>query len=298
VRWRNVLIVAWVGLVLGAVGYLRLRRPDLAGGPVLVYEIDVDHAWEPGPVVAQQTLQAMMARIDRLASVAQVRRFGPRVEVRLPKGFNVGPLKRILAMPARIEFKIVDDNSSFMKALPIQDEYRGRDGWAEAESGVHHDDWYVRAPTVEALRAVFASAEVPADHEVAFERVESRDEQAMWRSYYLYRKAELTNADIEDVEVNWDPRTSRPEVSLGFTREAAQRFADLTGRSVGRKLAILLDGKIESAPVIESRIEGGRARITMGGFGDAIQLQQEAKDLVAVLRVGALPAPIRLVEER
>jgi preprotein translocase subunit SecD len=58
-------------------------------------------------------------------------------------------------------------------------------------------------------------------------------------------------------------------------------------------MAIILDEKINSAPVIESRIGGGKARITMGGFQDPFQLQQEAKDLVAVLRTGALPAPLK-----
>ena len=66
----------------------------------------------------------------------------------------------------------------------------------------------------------------------------------------------------------------------------------MTGENIGRKMAILLDDKINSAPVIEGRI-GARGRITLGGFGDPFQLQQEAKDLVAVLRSGALPAPLR-----
>jgi len=58
-------------------------------------------------------------------------------------------------------------------------------------------------------------------------------------------------------------------------------------------MAIILDDKVNSAPTIEGRIGGGRARITLGGFSDPYQLQQEAKDLVAVLRTGALPAPLR-----
>jgi protein-export membrane protein SecD len=66
----------------------------------------------------------------------------------------------------------------------------------------------------------------------------------------------------------------------------------MTGDNIGRKMAILLDDKITSAPVIEGRI-GARGRITLGGFGDPFAMQQEAKDLVAVLRSGALPAPLR-----
>jgi preprotein translocase subunit SecD len=66
----------------------------------------------------------------------------------------------------------------------------------------------------------------------------------------------------------------------------------LTGENVGRKMAIVLDEKITSAPVIESKI-GERGRITMGGYGDPFKLQQEVKDLVGVLRSGALPAPLK-----
>jgi preprotein translocase subunit SecD len=66
----------------------------------------------------------------------------------------------------------------------------------------------------------------------------------------------------------------------------------LTGENIGRKMAIVLDEKINSAPVIEGRI-GARGRITLGGFGDPFALQNEAKDLVSVLRSGALPAPLR-----
>ena len=158
----------------------------------------------------------------------------------------------------------------------------------------------MRAPTREALQQAFASVDVPDDHQIAFEERRSAydDEDRGWRSYYLFRKAEVSNADIDEVEVLFDPQTGRPEVSVAFTREGAERFADLTGRSVGRKLAIMLDGNIQSAPVIESRITGGHARITMGGMGDPVQLKEEAKNLVACLRSGALPAPIKLVEER
>ena len=67
----------------------------------------------------------------------------------------------------------------------------------------------------------------------------------------------------------------------------------LTGENVGRQMAIILDEKVNSAPVIESQI-GERGRITLGGVRRSrCKLQQEAKDLVAVLRSGALPAPLR-----
>jgi protein-export membrane protein SecD len=84
----------------------------------------------------------------------------------------------------------------------------------------------------------------------------------------------------------------RPEVSFTMNRQGSDMMEKLTGENVGRKMAIVLDDKITSAPVIESKI-GERGRITMGGYGDPFKLQQEVKDLVAVLRSGALPAPLK-----
>ncbi|MFV3037571.1 SecDF P1 head subdomain-containing protein, partial [Klebsiella pneumoniae] len=85
---------------------------------------------------------------------------------------------------------------------------------------------------------------------------------------YLHKCAELTGEYITDAEVNWDQQTGRPEVSITFDREGANLFEKASGANIGRKMAIILDDKINSAPVIESRIGGGRARITMGGFQD------------------------------
>ena len=87
-------------------------------------------------------------------------------------------------------------------------------------------------------------------------------------------------------------------MSLTFDSDGAKRFEALTASAVGRKLAILLEGRVQSAPVIEGKIGGGHARITMGGYTDPFELQQEAKDLVAVLRAGGTAAPVTLVETR
>lgn len=82
-----------------------------------------------------------------------------------------------------------------------------------------------------------------------------------------------------------------PEVSFQMTREGARAFGRLTGANINRRLAIVLDGKVQSAPVIQSRITDA-GRIT-GRF-----TREEAHDLKIVLRAGALPAPIRIEEER
>ncbi len=81
-------------------------------------------------------------------------------------------------------------------------------------------------------------------------------------------------------------------VSLEFNNKGAKKFAQVTGAHVDEQLAIVLDGKVRSAPVIRSRIDGGRAQIE-GNFS-----LEEARDLKIILRAGALPAPVKIMEER
>jgi len=84
----------------------------------------------------------------------------------------------------------------------------------------------------------------------------------------------------------------QPYVSLELNDKGGDIFADATGRNIGRRLAIVLDGEVYTAPVIRERIPSGRAQIT-GNFS-----VQDAKDIAIVLRAGALPAPVEIIEER
>src|SRR5438874_60644 len=78
-----------------------------------------------------------------------------------------------------------------------------------------------------------------------------------WRSYYVRRTAEVGGDDIADADEMRDAQTGRPEVNVAFAADAAKRFEELTAASVGRKLAIVLENVVNSAPVIESKIGGG-----------------------------------------
>ncbi len=136
------------------------------------------------------------------------------------------------------------------------------------------------------------------NHQFGFEEVQPRAAtmglravEKSWRTFYMNRTAELTGTAISQADVTWDPTTNRPDVLVQFNRHGARRFGDLTSKNVGRKMAIILDEKVTSAPIIQSAITGGRSTITMGG-GDPQTVQREAEDLVNVLRTGALPAPL------
>jgi SecD/SecF fusion protein len=109
----------------------------------------------------------------------------------------------------------------------------------------------------------------------------------------LEKEAVLTGDALVNATVSFDQsRFNEPLVALNFSTQGAKKFADLTTNNVGRRLAIVLDGKVQSAPRINEPIPSGEAVIT-GRFTN-----QEAGDLAIVLRVGALPAPIYIEEER
>lgn len=135
------------------------------------------------------------------------------------------------------------------------------------------------------------------DHQYGFELEQPPAEggkkpDPIWRSYYLKRAVELGGTAVTSARVVFNPTTNRPEVLVNFNRWGGRRFAEMTGQMIGRKMAIILDDKIASAPVIQARIDGGASQITMGG-GNSQEAQLEAQDLVNVLRTGSLPAPLR-----
>jgi len=114
--------------------------------------------------------------------------------------------------------------------------------------------------------------------------------------YYLERKAEITGGVIEDATANLGQQGSsalgQPVVNLSMNSEGARKWAIVTGANVGKKVAIVLDKKVHMAPNIKEKIRGGGTLIE--GFAN----MNEAKDIAIVLRAGALPAPVDIIEER
>jgi len=93
----------------------------------------------------------------------------------------------------------------------------------------------------------------------------------------------LTGTDLKDAQASTDPKSGNNDVNLEFSDEGAQKFADLTTKNVGRKISILLDGEVLTAPNVQEPILGGHARIT------GQKTLEEAQNLAIVLRSGALP---------
>ncbi len=102
----------------------------------------------------------------------------------------------------------------------------------------------------------------------------------------------LTGKDLEKARLDFDPNTGKPRVAISFNPEGAKTFAKVTKENTGKRLAILLDNKVVTAPVISTPIIGGQAVIT-GQF-----TVEEAKNLSIQLNAGALPVPIKVLEQR
>jgi preprotein translocase subunit SecD len=135
---------------------------------------------------------------------------------------------------------------------------------------------------------------VPETSEVIYQRRVDKETKAERKQPYVVQKRTLlTGAELTRAEVNADPNSpGNWQVAIEFTATGARIFGDVTEQNVGRHLAIILDGNLYSAPRINERIPGGRAVIT-GQF-----TVNEARDLAIVLRAGALPAPVTILEER
>jgi len=134
---------------------------------------------------------------------------------------------------------------------------------------------------------------VPEGDEVLYQRrVDKETKQERKIPYLVQKKVLLTGRDLATARFSIDQTTNEYTVSMELNTAGAKAFGDLTEANVGRHLAIVLDGNIHSAPQIRERIPSGRAQIT-GGF-----TTEEATDLAIVLRAGALPAPVQVLEER
>ncbi|MFH1459173.1 MAG: protein translocase subunit SecD [Candidatus Omnitrophota bacterium] len=133
------------------------------------------------------------------------------------------------------------------------------------------------------LRQEAISGEIPEGYELKYDE----EEEAL----LLEKTSVMTGESLADAILSRD-NYGRPSVKLEFTSKGSNMFSNITGANVNRRLAIVLDGEVYSAPVIRERISGGNAEIT-GNFSN-----ERAKDLATVLRTGALPAPIEIAEER
>jgi len=227
------------------------------------------------------------------------------------KAFN--EVKEIIRKTARLEFKMLDDDADFFGKIPDSEipvsegiEIRFENAPAGVGKTVKNNFARIEKRQDESMNDALvrlkkwtATLNVPDDHIIGYEKIEDPNEETGkfvekgWRTFYLYQRAEVTGEYITDAARAVNTQSGMPEVyvSITFSPAGADRFEEVTGANVQRRFAIILDDVINSAPVIKSKIGGGRASITMGA-GDPDTQLKNAERLEMVLRSGALPAPI------
>jgi preprotein translocase subunit SecD len=135
---------------------------------------------------------------------------------------------------------------------------------------------------------------IPNNVEFVFDAksVGEQDGQEIYRMYMVNKEPELTGGVITDAQANIDPTSSSPIVSMTMNSEGATDWARITGANIDKRIAIMLDGVVFSAPAVRNKITGGRSQI------EGMANMEEAKLLEIVLKAGALPAPVDIIEER
>ena len=155
-----------------------------------------------------------------------------------------------------------------------------------SEKNRHIVDRYLARPDVKAVipdNAQFLYSAKP--------RI-NQNGQKIYTLFLTNKKPELTGGVIVDARANIDPQTSSPLVTMDMNSKGAREWARITGSNIGKRCAIVLDGLVYTAPTIQGKIPSGRSQIT--GIGN----MDEAKLLEIVLKAGALPAPVNIMEER
>jgi preprotein translocase subunit SecD len=249
---------------------------DIAAGQ-LKYTLTPKEVERIQEFAVEQSLETVRNRIDQLGlSEPIIQRSGTdSILVQLPGETDPDRAKGIIGKTAILEFKVLAENKTVESVLGGEDPCRLRD----PERG---------QALARASSRAGAGLEVLCGMETEPLSGHSRP-----IAYLLEKKTLMTGEVIADARPR--PDTNVPGnylVELTFNARGANLFEDITSKNVGRRMAIVLDNTVYSAPRIQERIAGGRAVIT-GSFDI-----REARDLTIVLRAGALPAPVTIAEER
>jgi len=217
-----------------------------------------------------QALETIRNRIDQFGvAEPMVQRQGlKQIVVQLPGVKEPKRAKDLIKETALLEFKMLDEDNQLKLDLPAR---------------------IPKEKEAEVLKQ--AEAKLPEGDQILFERAVDKDTGREYRIPYLVKKRVMLTGDVlSDARVSIG-QFNDPYVSISFDAKGGREFERITGDNVKKRMAVVLDNTIYSAPVIQERITGGRAQIT-GTFST-----QEANDLAIVLRAGALPAPLKIIQD-
>lgn len=217
-----------------------------------------------------QALETIRNRIDQfgVAEPIVLRQGLKQIVVQLPGVKEPKRARDLIKETALLEFKMLDEDNQAKFDLPAR---------------------IPKDKEADVLKQL--EGKLPEGDQILFERGVDKDTGREYRIPYLVKKRVMLTGDVlSDAKVSIG-QFNDPYVSITFDAKGGREFDRITGDNIKKRMAVVLDNTIYSAPVIQDRITGGRAQIT-GTFS-----MQEANDLAIVLRAGALPAPLKIIQD-
>jgi len=249
---------------------------DLQGGTHLLLELDVEKLDKKEKLHDAMTraIEIIRNRVDQYGvGETPISRQGERwISVDLPGISNTEEAEHLIGKTALLEFRLVNTSNEAQDVLSKVD----------ALDGPPFDKKGVLIPEIAKIMpkgTILRKAAPGPDGERA-------------RYYVLEDQVPVTGAYLENARVETDQQFGTPSIGFTFNKEGGKLFENFTGANVNKFLAIVLDDMVHSAPVIKSRIGGGSGVIE-GSF-----TMEEARNLAIILRAGALPAPVNIIEKR
>jgi len=261
-------------------------------GNNLTYGLGREYLREIEDTAVSKSIEVIRNRIDEFGVTEPeiVSQGRDRIVVQLPGVKDVERAKELIGKTAKLEFKFVNDSINPAVLAQWMDEVKA--SGVEFVKGERFSDYAKKVNEILADK-------LPEGHQIAFAKEVSKlsNDITNLEPYLIEIAAALTGDELQDASVRIDPEQNRPYVSLDFKTSGAKIFEQVTGANIGRRLAIVLDDNVYSAPVVQSKIAGGSAQITLG-TGDYNTVMTEARDLALVLRAGALPVELVFEEQR
>jgi preprotein translocase subunit SecD len=243
-----------------------------------------------------QAIKTIRNRADKygVSEPTIAKRGADNILIQLPGVKDPNRAIDIIGKTAQLEFNMVADDSKALDSLTLP------------EGVTRHDDSSGRGGRVSYLSAatkeqIFDTVKGHLPDDLTVKLGEERDAEGKvtgYRTWLVKKQAGLTGDYLTNASVTQDREKGGYEVAFSLDPEGAKIFGKLTEENIGKRMAIVLDDIVDSAPVINSKIPNGSGVIQMGGYKTQQEILEDAKNLALVLKSGALAAPVVIREQR
>lgn len=241
--------------------------------------------------VINQAIEVIRNRVDEFGVAEPViaAQGSDRILVQLPGISDPARAKELINKTARLDFRLVDESIEDAKVQELVAEAEKAGGFALGKEGMTYAQYIKRVN--EDLKG-----KLPANTMIAFEKLRNATTMEAGKMAYLLRTdSDISGDQLEDAFVS-QGEFGEPKVSFRFGTEGRRKFSALTAANVRKRLAIVLDEVVYSAPTIQERIDG-EGQISLGST-NAEEAAKEGQLIATALRAGALPAALQQLEER